>query len=453
MPFEVKNGEYPAGDRNETGPSDIAVWATVVLMSVVFAFSMIDRVVLSIVIEPVKADLGLSDAEFGLAQGAAIALFYLIMALPFGWAADRFDKRVVLFVGIAAWSMASSACALVRNFTELFAARSMVGAGEASLGPAGYPLIAALVGRKRLALAMMIFVLGGVTGNGLGQLIGGPLFGLFSASGEWVYIWPLGEIAPWRAVFVITGLPGLLLAILVLMVPKGRPVVQADTVSTPEKTTYSAHLFFPYLRLHARYFLAVICGIGFQNAAIFAVILWNAAYVGRVYGWTPAEIGAVFGGTLVATSAASIIAHSWCMNTLYEKGHKDVHLKWQRGASLFALPCVMIAYLTGSIEMTYVGFALYSIALGGALVAGPTVLQLATPDEFRGRMNAVYVIVGSLLGTALGPALVGFLTDWLLGDERLVGTAIMICCVCFNIAAIVCFTIGIPVARGVMREK
>lgn len=432
--------------------SPVAIWATVVLMALLFAFSMIDRVVLSIVIAPVKADLQLSDAQFGLAQGAAIALFYLIMALPFGWAADRFDRRIVLFIGITTWSLASAACALVRNFPELFAARAMVGAGEASLGPAGYPLIAGLVGRKRLALAMMIFVLGGVTGNGLGQLIGGPLFGYFSALGETIYIWPLGELTPWRAVFIVTGVPGLLLALLVLIVPRGPRVAQKPIAGSNRKDCHTGS-FVTYLSQRARYFLAVICGIGFQNAAIFAVILWNAAFVGRIHGWTPGEIGAVFGGILVTTSAMSIMVHSWCMSALFEKGHKDIHLKWQGGASVLAVPCVMLTYLTSSIELTYVGFAIYSVALGGALVAGPTILQLATPAEFRGRMNAVYVIIGSLLGTALGPALVGFVTDWVLRDEMLVGTAIAICCVCFNIAAIICFTIGVPLARDVMRES
>jgi MFS family permease len=417
----------------------------VCLLALIFALAMVDRVILSMMIGPIKVDLHLTDAAFGLAQGAAVALFYVLFAFPFGWASDRYDRRLILFFGVTVWSLASASCAVVRNFAELFAARCLVGAGEAVLGPSGYPLIASMVPRKRLPLAMMLFYLGGTSGIALGQLLGGSLLAWLSHSGELL----LGQLSPWRVVFLLTGLPGLPLAALVLLAPREkRPAAKLRALGATVGEPIGS-----FFRGHRRFYLTHNVGFGLQQAALTGAILWNSAFMARAYGWSAGQIGGTFGAILLTTSAAAVVGHSWIMARLFSGGCKDAHLRWQLAMSCLAVPLLAIGYLWPTPVAACIGFGLANLCNGGTSVAGPTALQLATPHEFRGRVSAIYVVIATVLGTAVGPATIGFVTDYILGDEQKVGIAIAGSCILFNMGAAVAFSLGLSVTRRVIAES
>lgn len=432
-------------EQRSSRASQFRIWAIVLLLAVIFALAIVDRVILSMMIGPIKADLALSDSAFGLAQGAAVALFYLIFAVPFGWASDRFDRRWILFLGISVWSLASAACGLVRNFGELFAARSLVGAGEAVLGPAGYPMIAGLVQRNRLPLAMMIFYLGGNFGNALGQFLGGSLLSWLNQYGD-ISVWPVGELAPWRVVFLLTGLPGLALALMIFLAPRQK----ADSPKPVAKDQANSGRFGVFFREHKRFYLSHNIGMGLQQAALMATILWNAAFMTRTYGWTPGQIGIVFGSILLSTSAAAVIGHTWIMSRLFAKGMKDAHLRWQLIMSCMSIPMLAIAYLWPHPVAACIGFGMASLFNGGSVVAGPTSLQLATPPDLRGRVSGLYVVVATMLGTAIGPSSIGFVTDYILGNEQRVGIALAGSCILFCIGAAIAFGTGLAATRRIM---
>lgn len=271
----LMSSSRPSGSHRH---SQVRAWTIVALLALIFALAMTDRVILAVMIQPIKADLNLSDTAIGLAQGAAVALFYLIFAFPFGWASDRYDRRVILFCGITIWSLASAGCSLVTSFTGLFVARCLVGAGEAVLGPSGYPLIASLLPARRVALAMTLFYLGGTLGIALGQYAGGALLAGLPTVGH-LEIWPFGALAPWRIVFLLTGLPGLVLAAFVFLAPR------------PDRATKSAapmegkpNAFRAYFASHRRFYLSHNLGFGLQQAALTGAMLWNSAFMARTYG-------------------------------------------------------------------------------------------------------------------------------------------------------------------------
>ncbi|ATE63861.1 MFS transporter [Rhizorhabdus dicambivorans] len=431
--------------ENPTGP--LRRWFVVGLLSLIFAIGIVDRVILSMMIGPIKSDLQLSDSAFGLAQGAAVALFYLIFAVPFGWASDRFDHRWILFGGVTIWSLATAACALVRNFVDLFVARCLVGAGEAVIGPAGYPMIAGLVSRQQLALAMMLFYLGGNAGNALGQFIGGALLAVLSRNPS-IDVWMLGDLAPWRLVFLLIGLPGIALAALIFIAPRSRaPRAGNDGPSQASKGEFAA-----FFRAHRRFYITHNVGVGLQQAALVATMLWNAAFMSRTYGWSPSEIGMTFGAILLASTSVAIVGHSWICARLFAAGQRDAYLRWQMCMSCLSVPALAFAYLWPTAAAACIGFALASLLNGGTVVAGPTILQIATPPRFRGRVSGIYVVVATLLGTAIGPAAVGLVTDHVLGDEGRIGIAIAICSITFCLGATACFATGLSATRRIVAE-
>jgi MFS family permease len=175
-----------------------------------YVFSFVDRQILSLLIAPIQADLKISDTQFGLLSGLAFALFYAAMGLPIASLADRKSRPLIIALGVAFWSLATVACGLARAFPQLFIARICVGAGEAALTPATYSLLGDLFPKDRLGRAAAVYSLGSFLGAGAAFLAGGALIALISAHG-------VTDIAgltlkPWQLVFVLVGLPGILIA-------------------------------------------------------------------------------------------------------------------------------------------------------------------------------------------------------------------------------------------------
>jgi MFS family permease len=439
-----------ANERSRPSPSDgiepsasFGVWASIALLALIFAFGMIDRVIGSIAIGPLKADLRLTDFEFSLTQGAALALFYLAFAIPLGWAADRFSRRAVIFGGIIVWSIASAGTGFSRSFAELFAARAGVGAGEAALGPAGYPLIADLVAPKRLGLAVALFLVGGSCGAGLAYLFGGSLLAWLSAKSN-LHLWIFGSVKPWQMLFLLTGLPGLLLGPLVLLIPERQKRLPA----TPKGREHGVSEWvgigglMVWLNRHRRFYVCHNLGSGIQQISIMSLLSWNAAYMGRYYGWGPATTGTVFGSVMLVNSICGILAHSWGANALFNRGLTDAHMRWQAATSALAAVLAVATFGTANANVTVIGFWLLHLSQVGGPALSPTALQLATPRLLRAKASALYVVATTVLGTAIGPSIVAGLTDFAFHDERRLGAALLITLVSANLAAAILFWVG-----------
>jgi MFS family permease len=433
----------PSPNAGIDPPASFAAWASIALLALIFAFGMIDRVIGSVAIGPLKADLRLTDFEFSLTQGAALALFYLAFAIPLGWAADRFSRRAVIFVGIMIWSVASAGTGISRSFTELFAARAGVGAGEAALGPAGYPLIADLVAPKRLGLAVALFLVGGSCGAGLAYLFGGSLLAWLSAKPT-PHLWFLGSLKPWQLLFLLTGLPGFVLGPLVLLIPER----QKRLSTTPGDRDHGVAEWVGigglliWLKRHRRFYVCHNLGSGFQQISIMSLLSWDAAYMSRYYGWGPATTGMVFGSVMLANSICGLLAHSWGANRMFNRGLTDAHLRWQAATSALAAVLAVFTFGTANASVTVIGFCLLHLSQVGGPALSPTALQLATPRLLRAKASALYVVTTTVLGTAVGPSIVAGLTDFVFHDEKRLGASLLITVVSANLAAAILFWTG-----------
>ena len=188
-------------------------WYTVVLLTVAYVFSFIDRYILGLLVEPIKNDLGLTDTEIGLLLGPAFAIFYTTMGLPIGWLADRGRRAWIVTAGITIWSLATAACGLARSFPQLFLARVSVGVGEATLGPCALSMIADSFPEERRGKPIAFYCSALGIGAGIASLAGASVF-TWSKSVSGIELPVVGLVAPWQFAFIVVGLPGILLAFL-----------------------------------------------------------------------------------------------------------------------------------------------------------------------------------------------------------------------------------------------
>ena len=195
-------------------------WYAVGVLLVAYIFSIMDRQILTLLVGPIQRSLGVNDTLMGLLHGFTFAAFYAVMGLPIARLIDRGNRRIVLAVGIAMWSLATAAGGLANEYWHLVAARIGVAVGEAVLIPGAVSLLADLFSPDKRGRAMGVFGAGGPVGAGVGLLAGGVLLGMFTASPAVLPF--VGAITPWQATFIAVGLPGVVIALLMLGVPEPR---------------------------------------------------------------------------------------------------------------------------------------------------------------------------------------------------------------------------------------
>ncbi|MBT3707804.1 MAG: MFS transporter, partial [Gammaproteobacteria bacterium] len=209
------------------------------LLFVSYIFSFIDRSILALLVGPIRDDFGISDFEYSLLQGAAFSLLYTITGLPLGRLADRFSRKWIISGSVLFWSLATCACGLTKNFTQLFIARMAVGAGEAGLSPPAYSLILDSFRPSHVGYAMSIYKLGVKVGAGLALVIGGVLYDYWATIGI-VTLPVFGDIKPWQMTLISVGAPGVILSALLLTIaePKRRNLATSGEKSIPIKTVF-----------------------------------------------------------------------------------------------------------------------------------------------------------------------------------------------------------------------
>jgi MFS family permease len=436
----------PPDFAGRTYPKSAVAWLTVAILFLLYIRSLADRYLLALMAEPIKHDLGLSDLQFGLLQGPAFAVLYAICAIPVGLLLDRSSRRWVLFICVLVWSAGAGACGLAASFVTLALARSLVGAGEAGYTTGAYSIIGDSFSPRRVSLAMSIFIMGGLMGSGIVFLVGGPLVGFILKGG--IAHWPgMGGLAPWQQAFIVTGVPGMLTALLVFLFPEPQ---RDKTASGPARGAYGEALRF--MLAHPRCFAGIVFGIGLVYAVTIAMQLWSPTYLTRIYGWTPAQIGLAM-GVAQLLPALSLPFHGWVVDRLFSAGRRDAHLLWCLIALLLAAPFAVVAYLVSSPWLTVVLFGCYMTLIHSSSSMGPAATQVVAPPELRGRISAIFVLITGLIGMALGNFLVGFFTDRVLGDPMKVGTSLILLIVTLLSIAAILFAQGRPGMRELVAAK
>ena len=257
------------------------------ILLLAYTFSFVDRQILSLLVEPMKRDLDISDTQMSLLQGLSFALFYTLMGLPLGRLADSKSRRGLIAVSIFVWSIMTAACGLAKGYWHLFFARMGVGVGEAGLSPAAYSLIADSVEKKHLAKAIGVYTMGIYLGGGMALIVGGMVIQWADALNS-ISIPIFGEIYAWQAVFLAVGLPGLLLVpfLFTLKEPK-RTKIQNESVAVSEVVAY--------FKANKKTILMHNFAAALASVAGYGTLAWVPSYLIRVHGMSSSEVGLAFG--------------------------------------------------------------------------------------------------------------------------------------------------------------
>src|SRR5271169_6098207 len=308
-------------------PSSFAAWYSVAVLMLMYIFSFIDRTTISLLVEPMKRDLHISDTQIGMLQGLAFALLYTFLGLPIARLSDRHSRRAIIAGGVFIWSIMATLCGLARSAVQLFIARVGVGVGEAALSPAAYSIITDSFPRSKLGGAFGVYNVGITIGAGTALLVGGIVVGAVSGAGA-TYTLPLfGPVHAWQMVFILTGAPGILLPLLLLTFrePKRRGLLPTASNRGPEAAPSKPPLreVLSYAWQNRKFYGLHFVAMALLAMAGYATASWLPTALIRAYGVSPGLAGKMIGvSTILMNSSGMLLAGVLC-DRLTKRGWKD----------------------------------------------------------------------------------------------------------------------------------
>ncbi len=405
----------------QTYPSNKRAWYAVIILTIAYIVSFLDRQILALVVQDVKTDLDLSDTQVSLLLGFAFALFYTTMGIPIGRLADKKSRRAIIATGITIWCLMTAACGLARNYTQLFLARVGVGVGEATLSPSGLSMISDYFPAEKRGKALGFFNMGVSVGSGIAFIGGGQIIAYVSDAPPIILPY-IGEIFAWQALFLLVGLPGLIVAVLMRTVKepsrkdkiiiRGQDGQQTDEISVKQTIDF----LLARKKTYGWLFLSMACSVLIG----YAFLSWMPAMYIRTYNIDIGTIalwqGLVFliGGPLGATMSGVF------GDKLFNKGDNAAHVKLFAYCFIIMAVSASLVPLMPTYQLATLMFLPQIITAAAQTALAPIAIINITPNQIRGQVTAIYYFVISMTGYTLGPTSVGLLNDYFFKDESMI---------------------------------
>lgn len=410
---------------------------TIAVLSLCFAFSMLDRQILSIIATPLKADLGIGDFGLSILMGPAFAIAYIVFGVVFGFLSDTWSRPRTVFVGLLTWMLATIGCGLSVSFLMLVAFRSFVGAGEAALSPVAHAIIAENVPRERLSLSISVYTWGATLGIGASMMFGGAALDWISSRDT--ASWPLiGGLAPWQIVLVLVALPGLVLAPLALTLPE-RDRARASIAHARRE---AAPGFGDFVARRKWFLVCHFMGYGLSNMVVSTALVWIPQFLERSYGMPASEVGATFGPMALVCPVVGGFATAVFIDRMFKSGMRDAHMRLYAIMLACGAPFACYAFFSPNPAWFWVGALFIMLVMNSIFSSGAAALQIASPSEFRGRLSGALVSFVSIAGAIIGPMSVGALVDFVFRDPAKLGVALGILTTFGILAALPFFWFG-----------
>jgi len=390
-------------------------WYVLGVLTLVYALHALDRGLPNILIEPVRHEFGLTDSQLGLFSGLAYGLSFAATVLPIGYLSDRMNRRKLLAAVVLLWSLLTAFSGMSRSFGQLVLARVGVGASEAGAAPLAIPMVVDIFPSKRRALALGVFW----TGPPLGGFVAAALGGYIAAEHGW------------RAAFFLAGIPGILVALLLLFTVREPRRGATDPEAAPSADP-------PPRFTEAVAFLirtpALICLIGtVATLSLLSIAMgaWMGSFFIRIHGLTLAQTGLVLGvgGGLCSCIAPALFG--WAADKLAVRDPRWP-LRLVMISGLLALLLTQVTLFASSVAVAIVGFILADFVRMGFAPPTISVLMTHTPARVRGGVMSILQLASAVIGFGLGPLLTGMLSDYLGG-----GAAIKYALVCVSLLFVV----------------
>jgi MFS family permease len=362
------------------------------LLLLVYTFNFIDRIILGILVPPIRAELHLTDTQLGLLGGTAFAIFYTALGVPIGWLADRFNRVWIMTVALALWSAFSAATGLAHSFVQLFIARLGVGVGEAGGVAPAYSLISDYFPPARRARALAIYSFGIPIGSAAGLLFGGLI----------------ASKVNWRLAFLVVGLLGLALAPLFRYAMK-EPV--RGGLDPPTQVRRTPSLADVAVLLAGKVsFWSLSFGAATSSIMSYGALFWLPSFYVRSYHYTLVQVSWLFSSLLLVGGVAGIWLGGWLADRLGARSRAAYALV-PAGAFLLSVPLYALGVLAPPSPWSLPIFVV-PIALALAWL-GPTIsaIQHLVPPDMRALASALFLFINNLIGLGCGSLLIGLLSD------------------------------------------
>jgi len=436
--------ESTVGQRPQPFPPARTAWYAVGVIALVNMLDNVDRGIISLLIEPIKRDLVLSDTQISVLIGLAFSLFYGLVGLPMSRFADTRNRKYILSFGIFVWSAATAACAFATGFKSLFAMRGLTGAGVSLKGPCALSMISDLVPRQKYPTAISIFNFGIVLGSATSLIIGGTLIGMFD--GRTFTLAPGIVLRDWQMIFLLVGAPGILVALLVMLTVREPARRGREMTAKPPVLDV-----FRYLWREKAIYAPFYLGVALLQIETMGLLNWRVPFYSRTFGWGPEVIGPLMGTISLALTPVGLIGGAWLGERMAARD-PGAMIKLSILGAVVSLPLTIAALLMPTpwlaLGLSAAGIVVIGIGSPGAVAA----LQTVTPNEFRGQLTALHLFTIAVIGGGLGPIAVALFTDYLFQDESQLRYAMVTCAALFGGLGIALQLLGLrPYTRRVER--
>ena len=398
-------------------PTPRRAWLTVFILLLAYVLSFMDRQIVYLLVAPIRRDMVLTDTKISLLMGLSFAIFYAIAGIPLGRVVDTKSRRGLIFCGVLFWSLMTASCGLAKVYWQLLLMRVGTGAGEATLSPAAYSILADSFPPQKRATAISVYGIGVYIGIGMAYLLGGAIITWANARGD--VILPLfGHIKPWQVIFLVLGALGILFALPLL------------AIKEPTRKGAGAGVVVP-LKDVGRYIVglrkAVLShnrGFGCLVFAASGVGAWTPTFLLRDHGMTLGKVGLYVGSISIVAGSLGVMSGGRLADYLARRGFRDSNMRvGLLGGVLTALGGV--GYLIDNLTLLWIFMFVYTFAAAMPNGVAAAAIQEIMPNSMRGQTSAIYLLAVTLIGLGLGPTAVALVTDYVFRDDMAVRNSIV----------------------------
>ena len=379
----------------DSTPSSLVRWYVLAIMCLTYAINIADRYVVTTVMETMRLELRLTDSGIAFLTGIPLAVFYVTLGIPLSWLADRSNRRNILAAALIVWSGMTAFCGLSQNYLQFLLARIGVGVGEAGGTPPANSIIADNFSAARRPMAMTIFALGAPLGAWMGADMAGYVANLYG----------------WRAAFLVLGVPGLLLGLIVFLTIKEPKRGRLDASDQAAKVSFGQSMAFLWKQKAC---LHVIMGGGVSALWGWGLIWFTPTFLQRAYSLNVAEAGAVVGPIHLIAGTVATLATAWLLSRRFFDDPRRVNWLLAGGIGLATIPS-FVAFHTHDLGVAKLMFWLFIPAIYFYIGPAMALIQNLAPAKMRAMFIAISLLVANVLNLIIAPQAVGFMSDYFAG--------------------------------------
>jgi len=417
VPSEPESSEYPSATYG---------WYVVVILTLTYTVSFVDRQIMALMVGPIRRDLDITDTQMSLLLGLAFAIFYTLLGIPIARLADRFSRRGIIAAGITIWCMMTAGCGLARNFIQLFIARVGVGVGEAALSPSALSMISDYFPKATRARAVAFYTMGITFGVGLAMIVGGKVITVVENAPN-VVLPIVGELHAWQTVFILVGLPGLVMAALMATVrePTRKEHLQSADGGAGAAVDHSIRKALGFFGARWKMYGSHFFGMSVVGILSYGFFAWIPTMFIRTWNWSGVDIGLAYGTVTLIAGPSAVLLASWLAEKLMKKGRDDAHMRAALYLNLLGIGGAILTPLMPTPQLALLMLWPMTAGTIAATAAGISALMIVTPNQLRAQASALYYFVINLLGLTAGPTGIALFTDYVYKNDALIRYSVL----------------------------